>query len=568
MSDNLQHERERLSQAELFARLTRDASATELVTVYHEDYQAQHNHGVYCALIPSARIEESLAEPTWDLAHGGGLPGANKYSGKNGEECVEYLRFGERNVEPLVIARMFHRIRPDYVELSEEFRLFHRLYHERKEDQFLKIEDDGGEILVATIEPERVQVRLKELRQFLAIKEMHLAIQFDCREYSSHTLEELGLEAGGVDHRDDLRCWGLRYGSFHGMSEDHESFSRLLGKRLIPPLPKEKSGFWGFAREDCKRFEEFTIDVDKCGDAVACTSDPDALANSFGGNRGAPHYLTAVHFSKGVLDKYYQEPAKYSVEDSIVRCGSLWHLTIDNHHDDRVCVWLGDLGRDLPHTEQLHWRSHNILPVGGVSETFYRRQIRAEFAETDRPELLFRDKLQKLQGACKLFLEWQLLLPLSDGDVHYFKGLRVPSTDGQKDFDEVVLGLTKVIIDSLNEKKLNALLPISERSGFKGSIARLEAVFVAREVEDYEHHISFLRKLQELRSSGAAHRKGRNYRKIVADFGAENQNLRGVFCAILEHAISLLEFLAEVVIRGTFGDRDAPSLPPREQPEG
>lgn len=56
-------------------------------------------------------------------------------------------------------------------EICEEFRLFHRLYHDRKSDQYLKIDDDGNEDLVAVVEPDHVQIRLKELRQFLAIVE-------------------------------------------------------------------------------------------------------------------------------------------------------------------------------------------------------------------------------------------------------------------------------------------------------------------------------------------------------------------------------------------------------------
>src|SRR3972149_6041771 len=151
--DGLQQERERLSQVKLLAWLNRKVSPNDMITVYLSDYQTQHNHGIHCALIPSAMIEKSLTKPTWDNMHGHGLPGACKYTGENGEDCVEYLRFGDWHLEPLVIDREFHGIRPDYLELSEEFRLFHELYHDRKLDHFVKIEDDGNEILVATIEP-------------------------------------------------------------------------------------------------------------------------------------------------------------------------------------------------------------------------------------------------------------------------------------------------------------------------------------------------------------------------------------------------------------------------------
>ena len=564
MSNELDKEVNRLSQAQRLDRLKREVSATEMIVVYFSEHQPRHRIGIHCALIPSEKLEECLARPTWNLMHGDGLPGTCEYNAANGERCVEYLRYGSRDSEPLVVDRVFYGIRRDYIELSEEFRFFHRLYHDREQDHFLKIEDDGSETLVATIEPKHVQVRAKELRQFLAVKEMHLAIQFDSREHSLHSLEELGLEMGGGEHREDLLCWGLHRGHFNSRVGGFKSFSRLFGKRLIPPFPKEKSGFWGFAREDRKKHEEFIIKVDEDGNEQTYTSDPDALADYFGRNRGAPHYLTPVHFRKSVLDKYYQQAAKYSVEDSILRCGYLWSLSIDNHHEDRVCAWLGDLGRDLPHAEQLHWRSQNIPPAGEVSETYRRRQTLNQWAETDRPELLFHEQYHKLSRACTQFLGWQLLLPLSDADLHCLQGLRVPATDDQREFDEVVLGLTKVIIDSLNEEMLKGLTPPSTSSNTKGSIARLEAVFVACGAEGFEEHIEFLRTLQNLRSSGSAHRKGGAYRTVAKHVSVHGKSLRAVVDKILRQGVSLLEYMIKAVASGKLVGSDGPSLPPVE----
>lgn len=256
--------------------------------------------------------------------------------------------------------------------------------------------------------PKRIQVRLKEVRQFLAVKKMHLAIFFDCREHSTRSLEELKLAKGGSDSRDGLSCWGHYYGELKRISS-HRAFSRLLGKRLIPPLPKEKSGLWGFAEEEPKKHIAFVIGTNEHGDEMMHTSNPARLADYFGANPDAPNYLTAVHFRKQVLDKYYQMPGKYSVEDSILSCGSLWAITMDNHHDDRVVAWLGDLGRDLPYEEQLHWRSHNIPPTGGVSETFFRRQLLAQFTDSDRPEHLFQQRFRELSEMCEKHLGWLLL---------------------------------------------------------------------------------------------------------------------------------------------------------------
>ena len=107
----------------------------------------------------------------------------------------------------------------------------------------------------------------------------------------------------------------------------------------------------------------------------------------------------------------------------------------------------------IPYTEQLHWRAHNIPPEGSVSKTYFKRQILAEFTDSDRPEHLFRQRYQDLQKVCKEYLGWQLLLPLETSDEYHFQGLRIPATDEQRDFES----LTKIY--SLNEKYLNTLIP-------------------------------------------------------------------------------------------------------------
>ena len=54
-----------------------------------------------------------------------------------------------------------------------------------------------NEEVVAVVKPDHIQIRLKEIHQFLAIKEMHLAIQFLFSETSLHSLEELELQGRG-----------------------------------------------------------------------------------------------------------------------------------------------------------------------------------------------------------------------------------------------------------------------------------------------------------------------------------------------------------------------------------
>ena len=551
MSIDISAERNRLLQASRIEEFQRELQLTEMVTVYSHHSVDQQRLGCYCALIPSKNIATSLKDSGWDLTPGYGVPGAIRFYDAD-KKRVEYLRFGDSTgVEPLVIHRNFDGIRPSYDEISEEFRHFHRLFHDSKENRYYKMDDSGNEELIACVEPQRIQIRLKEIRQFIAVKDMHLALFIDCLEQSIHSEQHLELPSKSTRENALLRL-DLYFGDFGGLGAKG-AFSRLFGKRLIPPLPKAKSGLWGFTDDVAKKYIDFIIGTADDGEEVMHTSDPGRLADYFGGNPQAPHYLTPVHFRKDVLDKYYQQPGKYSVDDNTLTCGSLWSVTIDNHHDDRVVVWLGDLGRDLSYENQLHWRSHNISPAGSVSQTFFKRQVLAQFTDSAVPEHIFQRRYRELADICEKHLGWNLLLPLAASDDHHFKSLRIPATNEQKDFDEVVHSLAKILIDSLNEKSLNSLLKVETQTELKGSISRLECALISHGISGHETHIAFLRKLQNLRSAGTAHRKGSNYQKIASEFGLDSKNLRSAFSGILGMAIAYLEFMINIVSRGEIG---------------
>lgn len=122
---------ERLSQSKMLSWLNRKLSMAEMLTVYSSEVNHEHNHGIYCALIPTSKVADCHSVE-WDLRIGAGKPGAMKYF--DGDDTyVEYHRFGDGSgIEPLVFCRNFHGMREDYLEISEEFRLFHNLYHDLK----------------------------------------------------------------------------------------------------------------------------------------------------------------------------------------------------------------------------------------------------------------------------------------------------------------------------------------------------------------------------------------------------------------------------------------------------
>ena len=144
-----------------------------------------------------------------------------------------------------------------------------------------------------------------------------------------------------------------------------------------------------------------------------------------------------------------------------------------------------------------------------------------------KPEHIFRQLYDELHEASQAQLGWQWLLPLCPADFHHLQSLRIFATDEQQDFDSLVLSLTKILIDSLNEKSLIKLIPFEKQEKYKNKrgIALLEAALHLNNLGGSGIHIDFLRKLQKLRSSGSAHGKGRTYLKIAEHFDTDSFRL-------------------------------------------
>ena len=136
---SIESDRTRLFQERTLEKLRRELKLTDMVTVY-QSYRNDYSSGsIFCALIPSAHLEMALSTVTWNLRIGGGMPGAYEYSDGEKQKVV-YFRYGDENgIEPLAIKREFLGMQADYWEISEEFRLFHNLYHDSKKNEYINV---------------------------------------------------------------------------------------------------------------------------------------------------------------------------------------------------------------------------------------------------------------------------------------------------------------------------------------------------------------------------------------------------------------------------------------------
>jgi hypothetical protein len=449
-----------------------------------------------------------------------------------------YLRPNEPDgIDPIVLERTFHHGRPTYVEISEEFRLLFDLYEDRQSGIFYQAEDDGLETPVIRTAPEKVTIRSTLLRRYLAARQVALALEIDSEVWLVKE-SDVPMSALPAERRVTTRSEILHFYSGHFSA--NRPFSRLLGKKIILPPPREECDIWPFKAP--KEFLVFIIDEDERGYSVEHICNPDDLANNFGKNPGAPHYLTPVFFQREVLRKYYENSDRYEVGDGHIVCQGTWHLRADNNHPEHVVVFLGDLGRDLPTSEQRHWRPYNIKPEErNLSQTALRRSFLGEWADAELPEHVFKTAYASANEAWQAAFGWPLFIELHLDDRHVLASLRLSLSNNFSEFDSQVLNLAKLIVDSLNEKQITEALSESVPKGEKG-IAKLERLLTEWQYPHVERDIALLRTIQGVRSRGAAHLKSSDYNLAAA--GLDPSDLHASFTQLLERSTESLGALA------------------------
>jgi hypothetical protein len=311
-----------------------------------------------------------------------------------------------------------------------------------------------------------------------------------------------------------------------------------MGKKLIKYGPIESCGVWPFERK--KSYQDYIIGGDN-DDPKQFTCNPDLLANYFGANPDAPHYLTPVYFRKEVMQKYYGA-SEHEISDGHLHRRGAWSLRLDNNSPGHVSVFLGDLGTDLPEKEQIYWKSFNIVPDGRkISKTNFQRSFMGNFFNPENPEHKFRSKYRLLQEAWQEKYGWTLFLPLSKKDEHFLKSIRSMLSNEQSEFDSQILALTKATIDSTNIRDLRKFLGVIDQDS--KAIALIEVLLTKIQAPESSKYLTLLRGIQSVRSTGVAHRKGTEYDKAIARLDINENNYQAEFDQILFGMVEFFEVI-------------------------
>jgi hypothetical protein len=498
----------------LFLRRIINEDPGDWIPVFEEQEQPGTEMFRLACLLTKERAAEAILDTNWELRTNGGAPGFVEHYA-DGEKQAEYQAVGAEGIVPVIFHRTFAGGRPDVIELADDFRLFWELYHERRDegDRWLATDDAGEPVVVAEQGPGRFRIRKRFLRRYQAARQLHLSVQFNIDLEGGEKLRATA-ETGAVEAADDMSR--IAYGGTKLIGEDSKFVARCIGKRLTLPPPIEQCGVWPF--EPAQSYETFIIGTDDVGNAVEFTCDSDALANYFGANPQAPHFLTPVFFKRAVLEKYYAEPDRYRVTDGYLDASPLWGLPVDNALGEHVAVFLGDLSR-IPDREQGYWKSFNVATQGEMSDVAVRRSLLGEFADVDRIEFRFSRAYTAMNSAWTLRFGWPLFKDLHAGDEHVAHALHVPTNRGYAAFDTQLISLAKLVVDCLNEEDLGKNLT-SRVSNEKG-IAKLERFAQEQGLSaSVDPLCAILRQVQGARSRSSAHRKGNDFDEALLLDGA------------------------------------------------
>ncbi|MCX5679056.1 MAG: hypothetical protein NTY76_08175 [Candidatus Omnitrophica bacterium] len=498
-------------------------------------------------------IKILLQSHDWEVSHNNfGYPefytegGSKDIKFNTGEkESIKDIEF-----RPFILKRYFNGYVDDRFEIAQSFILFHNLFYVPELSEFQKIDKDGNVISIIKIlnneKQEEIKVDSTALRDYLAAYKSCLVRYHDHRRRSKVDITDyIGGEFKElvIKERDWIFLLWLRMDI---PCNGNISASRFLGKDIVLPFPevlKEHTDWANLDRED--KCVSFIIGVDNKGNVIEAPCDEKKLSNYFT-DKGTPHFLTPAYFDRKTLSKYYSEPRKYKIESRHLGCLDLWSLPIDTTDEGLIQVWLGDLGC-IPYQDQLHWRQYNIPPKGGITKHRWQTDFMAEFSEpANDPVYYIKKAFENLQGISKERLGDLFFLPFNKKESYLLNIIRVPLTNEWKEFDEIIQALAKILCDSLNVRVLQKFLGLSiGDNGVNGSIDLLNA-FIAKlhnkKLADNLTKIFY--KVQKIRSSSAAHRKGKEFDRILKMFDYYNKAPHDIISELMIEIIKGLEQLA------------------------
>lgn len=524
------------------------------------------NKQIFSCLVSDDVVDKSMSNDAWDINYSQVGPLINEQSDGT---FISYYRHWNNDSEPIVMYLENEGRWDEEVFLAEEFVMYFKLHKEAKgknEYVYYQVDECGDDVEVARVKDMNLEVKLKYVKEYIATKELNLLVFNDEVVNSNKRIDELGglqIPIYVTKDVDYIFSYALNESTGYGMG--YKSCAIFRGKCVYRHNEKDIQHLWKLRDSG---YEDFIVGADEDGNEIFMSCDECRMPNMFTRQGNEPYSLSPIFFKRDVLSKYFQAVEKYSVQDGYLS-GPSWGIRIDNDRsDDYVVVALVDLGR-MPHKEQLHWRGFNVLPPrdSSYSMTTFRRWFAAIPTDCSvAPDLVFKQLYVQVNDKWGKKYGWPLFKELASDDQYHFETLHLMGQDDdQKEFDGLIQSITKLVIDSLNEKqlvkaidptKLDVVQLLTEKkvkelkpSNIQGGITKFECFLISEGLLNI-NFVKLLREIQELRSCTVAHRKSTKLdaktEALFNFFGILQNSDKVVLFNLISHLTEMLKWMISI----------------------
>jgi hypothetical protein len=298
------------------------------------------------------------------------------------------------------------------------------------------------------------------------------------------------------------------------------------GVQIVQPIRPQAEIFssmrWGRLGRQDKPCVEFIADDWRNKRFTMISTDPTATTNYFEANENSlPFELSPAFFRPEVLLKYKGDRDKYTVGPRDITCRAAWILRgYDVNEAGQVHAYICDL-RNLPYSEQLHWKSYNELPKAGISE----RALDVDFMNRWSPHA------DPLQDVLMIVRRW------ADNNVPWWrlrertllKRLSTPRTASRDEWAEAFMDLSKLIIEGFDLGAIRAKLVEIKLTFEKDekSLVLIERLLTARSSE--AQRLEGLRTIQSIRSKVKGHSGGSEALELAHNALKQHETFAGHF---------------------------------------
>lgn len=372
---------------------------------------------------------------TWSYSEGGRPPQC--------EVCHPLEHCGSKTLrqgEPVLFGRDFDGRVGDktYFELNQKFAQICDIHLMPERNAYCALDENGdvedavsirkiklpGHTETGTV----VLLKRKHLDEYLRIADCSVVRTFDCMRFTKEFFGWNGSDPTKISVIPTLFYY------FH-LEGNHASFARgcqHVTRRTAALKPK-------------KMHESFIAYDWKSKQVIEISCSPGQTSNYFT-KSDLPYELSPAFFRPEVLARYKTDKDKYTLEDRSVRCRGTWSLeTYDINEAGQVHTYIACL-RNLPYTEQLHWKAHNEPPKGSISKRAFMCDFKGEWHEEYDPLPSLKNALTEIRA--RLAPWWSLRCETLLERVNY------PVTASADEWAEEILGLDQLLVEGFEEKWL------------------------------------------------------------------------------------------------------------------